>query len=165
MATVAIYPGSFDPITYGHLDLIQRAAMMFDRVWVAVARDTEKKSLFTVEERIALTQAVLRGYPRLRGRVDVESFSGLLVNYARRRRATIVVRGLRAVSDFEFELQMALMNRKLNAKVETIFLMPKDEYVFISSRSVKEVAALGGAVSAFVPRIVEKSLQAKFRSR
>ena len=158
MGTIAVYPGSFDPITNGHLDVIERAATMFDRVWVAVARNAEKEPLFAVEERVAMVQGAVR---RMR-RVSVDDFEGLLMRYARRKRARVVVRGLRVISDFEFEFQMALMNRKLDGQIETIFLMPKDEYTFISSRLVKEVAALGGKVSAFVPRAVEKALQAKF---
>lgn len=161
MAKVAIYPGSFDPITFGHLDLIQRATKMFDRVWVAVAHDVEKKPLFSVTERVAMVRAAVKGLRQ----VQVEDFHGLLVNYARRRKATIVVRGLRAVSDFEFEFQLALMNRKLDKRIETMFLMPKDEYTFISSRLVKAVASLGGDVSAFVPRAVESAMREKFRSR
>ena len=157
MRTVAVYPGSFDPITNGHLDVIQRAARMFDKVIVAVAHDTEKTPMFDVPERLALIHPVVR---RLRN-VAVEDFAGLLVSYIRRRRATVVIRGLRAISDFEFEFQMALMNRKLAPEIETIFLMPKDEYTFISSRLVKEIAHLGGNVSAFVPPNVQKALNHK----
>jgi len=135
MKTIAVYPGSFDPITNGHLDVIRRAATMFDRVYVAVARNAEKKPLFTVAERAALARASMRGW---RG-VTVDDFDGLLVRYARRKRARVVIRGLRAVSDFEYEFQMALMNRRLDASIETIFLMPKDEYTFLRSRVVKEV--------------------------
>jgi pantetheine-phosphate adenylyltransferase len=157
MRTVAVYPGSFDPITNGHLDVIQRAATMFDRVIVAVAHDTEKKPMFTVQERLALTRPAVR---RLRN-VVVDDFAGLLVSYVRRKKATVVVRGLRAISDFEFEFQMALMNRKLAPGIETIFLMPKDEYTFISSRLVREIAHLGGDVSDFVPGNVQKALKHK----
>jgi len=157
MRTVAVYPGSFDPVTNGHLDVIQRAAAMFDRLIVAIAHHTEKTPMFTVRERIALARMATRN---LRN-VTVEDFGGLLVNYARRKKATVVVRGLRAVSDFEFEFQMALVNRKLGPQIETIFLVPKDEYIFISSRLVKEIAQLGGDVSDFVPRNVEKALRHK----
>jgi pantetheine-phosphate adenylyltransferase len=157
MRTVAVYPGSFDPITNGHLDVIQRAATMFDRIIVAVAHHTEKTPMFTVQERVALARAAVRN---LRN-VAVEDFGGLLVAYARQKKATVVVRGLRAVSDFEFEFQMALVNRKLGPQIETIFLVPKDEYIFISSRLVKEIAQLGGDVSDFVPRNVEKALRHK----
>ena len=157
MRTVAVYPGSFDPITNGHLDVIQRAATIFDRMIVAVARHTEKTPTFTVQERVALARAAVRN---LRN-VTVDGFEGLLVNYARRKNATVVVRGLRAVSDFEFEFQMALVNRKLGPQIETIFLVPKDEYIFISSRLVKEIAQLGGDVSDFVPINVKKALRHK----
>jgi pantetheine-phosphate adenylyltransferase len=157
MRTAAIYPGSFDPITNGHLDVIQRAATMFDRIIVAVARHTEKTPTFTVQERVALARAAVKN---LRN-VTVEGFEGLLVNYARQKKATVVVRGLRAVSDFEFEFQMALVNRKLGPQIETIFLVPKDEYIFISSRLVKDIAQLGGDVSDFVPINVKKALRHK----
>ncbi len=157
MPKIAVYPGSFDPITNGHLDVIHRAAQMFDRVVVAIARDSEKLPLFTVRERLALVRKAVRGIRN----VAVDDFEGLLVRYARRKGATVLVRGLRAVSDFEFEFQMALMNRKLDARIETIFLMPKDEYTFISSRLVKEIAALGGNVSDFVPRGVERAMLQK----
>jgi pantetheine-phosphate adenylyltransferase len=161
MRRVAIYPGSFDPITNGHLDVIRRAAQMFDHVIVAVARNSEKTPLFTAVERVGLIQGAVRGLKN----VSVDGFSGLLVNYARRKKARVIVRGLRAVSDFEFEFQMALMNRQLAPRVETIFLMPKDEYTFISSRLVREIAGLGGAVSKFVPADVQKALQHKHAAR
>jgi len=161
MQTVAVYPGSFDPITNGHLDVIRRAAKMFDRVWVGVAQNAEKAALFSVPDRVKMTQTAVKGIRH----VMVEDFEGLLVHYVRRKRATVIVRGLRAVSDFEFEFQLALMNRRLESRVETIFLMPKDEYTFISSRLVKEVATLGGDVSAFVPRNVELALTTKLRRK
>jgi len=158
---IAVYPGSFDPITNGHLDIVRRAAQMFDRVIVAVAIDTEKKPLLSVDERRQLVTGAVKG---LRN-VSVDAFKGLLIQYARRKRATAVVRGLRAVSDFEFEFQLALMNRKLDPGIETIFLMTKDEYTFISSRLVKEIGELGGNVSDFVPRGVERAMKRKFGSR
>lgn len=161
MGTTAVYPGSFDPITNGHLDVIRRATKMFDRVYVAVARNAEKTPLFSVAERVALAKQSMKGWPR----VVVDDFEGLLVRYARRVGARVVIRGLRAVSDFEFEFQMALMNRRLDPAIETIFLMPKDEYTFLSSRVVKEVAGLGGDVSSFVPRIVETALTHKLGVR
>ena len=162
MPKIAVYPGSFDPSTNGHLDVIRRAAKMFDRVWVALARNAEKTPLFSVAERVSLARGAVRG---LRN-VSVDDFDGLLVSYARGKKASVVVRGLRAVSDFEFEFQMALMNRKLDSRIETIFLMPKDEYTFISSRLVKEIAALGGSVSDFVPRAVQVAMKEKLgRSR
>jgi pantetheine-phosphate adenylyltransferase len=157
----AIYPGSFDPITNGHLDVVRRAATMFDRVVVAVARNAEKTPLFTVAERVAMARVAVR---HLRN-VVVDDFDGLLVNYARRQKAAVVIRGLRAVSDFEYEFQMALMNRRLNPQVETIFLTPKDEYTFISSKLVKEIAELGGDVSDFVPRDVKVALKRALAAR
>lgn len=158
MPQLAIYPGSFDPITNGHLDVIERAKRMFGRVIVAVAHDTEKAALFSVAERLAMARQAVQ---HLSG-IEVDDFKGLLVRYVRRKKAKVVVRGLRAVSDFEFEFQLALMNRKLEPRFETIFLMPKDEYTFISSRLVREIAALGGDVRPFVPKGVEKALAAKF---
>ena len=161
MQRIALYPGSFDPVTNGHLDVVRRAATMFDRVIVAVAHDTEKQPTFSVIERVALVRAGVRNLPR----VTVEDFKGLLVKYAWRKRVTAIVRGLRAVSDFEFEFQLALMNRKLEPRIETIFLMPKDEYTFISSRLVREIAELGGDVSDFVPPAVKKAMQQKFANK
>jgi pantetheine-phosphate adenylyltransferase len=153
----AIYPGSFDPITNGHLDVVCRAAALFDRVIVAVAENAEKHPLFTPQERETLVRAAVRG---VKG-VAVDRFEGLLVDYARHKKAVAIVRGLRAVSDFEYELQFALMNRKLAPQVETIFLAPKDEYTFVSSRMIKEIARLGGDVSRFVPREVVAALRRK----
>ena len=160
MKTVAIYPGSFDPITNGHLDVLRRATSMFDAVIVGVAPNDEKHPLFTTPERVALTRAAVQGIPG----TTVEEFDGLLVDYARQKQARVLVRGLRAVSDFEYEFQMALMNRRLAPQVETIFLMTKDEYMFISSRMVKQIALLGGDVSDFVPAVVKQALQAKLAS-
>lgn len=158
---IAVYPGSFDPITNGHLDVVRRAATMFDRVIVAIARNGEKTPLFTPSARVAQARAAVRGLVN----VEVDAFDGLLVEYARRKGALVIVRGLRAVSDFEYELQLALMNRELEPRVETIFLAPKDEYTFISSRMVKEIARLGGDVSAFVPAVVQAALARKFGRR
>jgi pantetheine-phosphate adenylyltransferase len=155
MPKVAVYPGSFDPITNGHLDVIQRAAAMFDQVIVAVAHNSDKTPMFSLKHRLALSRAAVRHLTN----VTVDGFQGLLVEYCRSKKAAVVVRGLRAVSDFEFEFQMALMNRKLEPRVETIFLMPKDEYTFISSRLVREIAALGGDVSKFVPPVVQAALK------
>jgi len=152
-----IYPGSFDPLTNGHLDLIQRATKLFDEVVVAVARNDSKNPLFDLEERMDLVREVIAPIPR----VVADSFDGLLVDYVEQRAGQAVVRGLRAVSDFEFEFQLALMNRKLNERVETIFMMPKDTYTFLSSRIVKEIARLGGDVSAFVPPVVRAALSRK----
>jgi len=161
MPTVAVYPGSFDPITNGHLDVIRRAAKMFDRVIVAVAVNAQKAPLFSTRERVALVRAAVQGL----GNVSADDFSGLLIHYAHKKRATAVVRGLRAVSDFEFEFQLALMNRRLDPGIETIFLMPKDEYIFISSGLVREIAGLGGDVSGFVPRAVQRALKRKLSPR
>ena len=154
----AIYPGSFDPITNGHLDVIERARKLFDEVIVAVAHNDEKEALFSLEERLQFLQDSI-------GKIDmvrIAQFDGLLVEFAVAQKASAVIRGLRAVSDFEFEFQMALMNRKLETGVETIFLMPKEEYTYLSSRIIKEIARLGGDVSSFVPPAVSKALVRKF---
>lgn len=156
MRTV-IYPGSFDPLTNGHLDVLQRATKLFDRVVIAIASSDGKHPLFTLQERLALVKESVKGMLN----VEADIFEGLLVDYVRRRSAHAVVRGLRAVSDFEFEFQLALMNRKLDDSFETIFMMPKDTYVFLSSRIVKEIARLGGDVSEFVPEHVRTALLAK----
>jgi pantetheine-phosphate adenylyltransferase len=155
---IAVYPGSFDPITNGHLDVLQRAAKLFDRVIVAVAVSESKHPLFSLDERVQMVAHAVRHLPN----VEADSFQGLLVEYVELRSAQAVVRGLRAVSDFEFEFQLALMNRKLNERVETIFMMPKDTYTFLSSRIVKEMAQFGGDVSAFVPAHVRTALVGKF---
>ena len=156
MRTV-IYPGSFDPLTNGHLDVIQRAVKLFDKVIVAVAQNDSKNPLFDIHERVELVKRAICHLPQ----VEADSFDGLLVDYVESRSGQAVVRGLRAISDFEFEFQMALMNRKLNERVETIFMMPKDTYTFISSRIVKEIARLGGDVSSFVPAHVQTALKGK----
>lgn len=161
MRTV-IYPGSFDPLTNGHLDVIQRASRMFDRVVVAVATNDSKHPLFSLSERVELVRRAVAD-ARMTN-VEPDRFDGLLVDYVVRRGATAVLRGLRAVSDFEFEFQLALMNRKLNESVETIFVMPKDTYSFLSSRMVKEIARLGGDVRPFVPDVVREALLAKLHA-
>jgi pantetheine-phosphate adenylyltransferase len=153
----AIYPGSFDPFTNGHLDVVQRASRLFDRVIVAVAKSDGKGPLFLLDERKALVEQSIKSMPN----VEADTFDGLLVDYVQRRSAQAVLRGLRAVSDFEFEFQMALMNRKLNDSFETIFMMPKDTYTFLSSRIVKEIARLGGDVRPFVPEHVQDALTIK----
>ena len=158
---VAIYPGSFDPLTNGHVDIIQRGSRMFDRIIVAILLNIEKAPLFTVAERVAIARDVFREWPN----VEVDTFDGLLVEYARRRKASVIVRGLRAVSDFEYEMQMALMNRRLNSEVETVFMMPAEPYTYVSSRLVKEVVALGGSVKGLVPASVEDRLRDKKLSR
>jgi pantetheine-phosphate adenylyltransferase len=154
----AIYPGSFDPVTNGHLDVIERARKLFDEVVVAVADNDEKQPLFSLKERLDLLRKTAGTIENVR----VAQFKGLLVDFAKAEHAGAVIRGLRAVSDFEFEFQMALMNRKLDASVETIFLMPKEEYTYLSSRIVKEIARLGGDVSSFVPACVAKALGRKY---
>jgi pantetheine-phosphate adenylyltransferase len=158
---IAIYPGSFDPLTNGHVDIIQRGSRLFDRIVVGILLNLEKSPLFTVPERVDIARTVFREWPN----VEVDTFDGLLVDYARRKRATVIVRGLRAISDFEYEMQMALMNRRLNPDVETVFMMPAEPYTYVSSRLVKEVVALGGTVSGLVPRVVEERLRDKQLAR
>ena len=160
MKRIAIYPGSFDPLTNGHLDVVQRAAKLFDRVVMAVAENDSKNPLFTLAERTAMVKKSVAHLPN----VQTDSFSGLLVDYVAAKKAQAIVRGLRAVSDFEFEFQLALMNRKLNENIETIFMMPKDTYTFLSSRIVKEIARLGGDVSSFVPANVQVALKKKLKT-
>src|ERR1051326_4826095 len=155
----AIYPGSFDPLTNGHLDVIERAIKLFDRVIVAVAKNESKQPLFPYEERLEMVRRSIRHVPN----AEADSFDCLLVDYVNQRSAQAIVRGLRAVSDFEFEFQLALMNRKLNERVETIFMMPKDTYTFLSSRIIKEIARLGGDISSFVPPHVQTALKAKLK--
>lgn len=157
MRTV-IYPGSFDPVTNGHLDVVQRASRLFDRVIVAVAENESKQALFSQEVRRELVARATRHLEN----VETDSFTGLLVDYAARRGANAIIRGLRAVSDFEFEFQLALINRRMNDAIETIFVMPKDTYTFLSSRIVKEICRLGGDVTAFVPAHVHVALQREF---
>src|SRR3954462_1094734 len=157
---IAIYPGSFDPLTNGHVDIIQRGSRLFDRIVIAILLNIEKAPLFTVQERVDIAREVFREYPN----VEVDTFDGLLVEYARRKGASVIVRGLRAISDFEYEMQMALMNRHLNPEVETVFMMPAETYTYVSSRLVKEVVALGGSVTNLVPRLVEDRLRDKKRS-
>ena len=157
MPTLAVYPGSFDPLTNGHVDIISRGARLFDRIIVAILVNAEKAPLFSMDERVEITRAVFRDHPN----VEVDTFDGLLVDYVERRRAQVIVRGLRAVSDFEFEFQMALMNQRLNAKIQTVFMMPAEQYTYISSRLIKEVFALGGGVHGLVPDLVEQRLRQK----
>jgi len=158
---LVVYAGSFDPITNGHVDVAERAARLFDRVVVAVARNDGKNPLFTIEERLALVREAIAHIPN----AEADAFGGLLAEYVRRRGAQAVVRGLRAVSDFEWEFQLALMNRKLNEAFETIFMMPNESYTFLSSRMVKEIAALGGEIRPFVPPVVERALRQKLQVR
>ncbi len=154
---LVIYPGSFDPITNGHLDLVERGARIFDELVVAVLLNMEKEPLFTVNERVEMLRQVTQTLPN----VSVDTFSGLLVDYARRRQARAILRGIRAISDYEYELQMALMNRKLEPEIETVFMMPAESYTYISSRLVKEIFRHGGVVKGLVPPIVEERLQRK----
>ncbi len=155
---IAVYPGSFDPITNGHLDLIERALNIFDKLIVAVAENPDKKPLFTTEERIEMVKETTRDYDK----VVVDRIYGLTVDYVEKQGASVIVRGLRAISDFEFELQMALMNRKLNSKIETVFLMPSIQYSYIKSSLVKQVARLGGCLDGLVPKPAIRELKKKF---
>jgi len=154
---ISIYPGSFDPLTNGHLDLIERGARLFDQLIVAILRNENKTSLFTVEERVEM----LRESVRRLANVTVEAFDGLLVKFAAQKGARVILRGIRAVSDYEYELQMALMNRKLHPELETVFMLPGEAYSYVSSRQVKEVYRLGGNISDLVPPIVEQRLRDK----
>jgi pantetheine-phosphate adenylyltransferase len=158
---IAIYPGSFDPLTNGHVDIITRGARLFDRIVVAILRNIEKSPLFSVQERVEIVQQAFADHPE----VEVDTFEGLLVDYARHRNASAIVRGLRAISDFEYEMQMALMNRRLVGDVETVFMMPAEAYSYVSSRLVKEVFALGGNISGLVPPVVEQRLRQKQGAR
>lgn len=155
---IAVYPGSFDPITYGHLDIIDRGLRIFDHIIVAVARNSEKNALFSVNERIDLIREVLGSNER----ATVDSFDGLLVDYVRNKKATAIIRGLRAVSDFEYEFQLAQMNRSITQEVETLFMMTSVPYSYLSSSIVKEVSSLNGPVEGFVTSVVKKALDAKF---
>jgi pantetheine-phosphate adenylyltransferase len=156
--TLAVLPGSFDPITNGHLDIIERSLTVFDLVTVAILVNLEKQPLFTVEERVEIIREAYKG----NARVQVDTFTGLLVDYAEKAGATVIVRGLRAISDFEYEFQMALMNRHLNSRIETVFMMPAERYSYLSSRLVKEVFQLGGSVRELVPAGVERRLREKY---
>ena len=161
---VAIYPGSFDPLTNGHIDILQRASRIFDEIIIAVADSGQKKILFSTEERVAMLKQATRSM----GNVSAESFNGLLIDYAYRKKATAIIRGLRAISDFEYEFQMALMNRHLSQHsyhghpLETVYLMPDEKFTYLSSTLVKEVAKLGGDVKSFVPKFIEEKLLKKF---
>jgi pantetheine-phosphate adenylyltransferase len=159
---IAIYPGSFDPVTNGHLDLIERGSKLFDELIVAISRNPDKDTaLFDLEERKEMLRAMTSQWPN----VTVDSFVGLLVTYCISKSANVVLRGIRAVSDYEFELQMALMNRKLDQRVETIFMLPAEKYSYLSSRIVREIAFLGGPLTGFVPAMVEERLRKKVRSK
>jgi pantetheine-phosphate adenylyltransferase len=157
--SIAIYPGSFDPVTNGHLDLIERGEKMFDLVIVAVLKNAEKQPLFTVPERVEMLRECTNRWSGVEVEVDV--FDGLLVDYARKRGAGVILRGIRAVSDYEYELQMALMNRKLEPRLETVFMLPGQPYSFLSSKLVREIAQLGGPLEGLVPSVVEERIRAK----
>ena len=161
MKRTAIYPGTFDPITNGHIDLVKRGLRIFDEVIIAIATAQKKQPLFTISERLRLIKNAVRGLKN----VKVEAFSGLLVEYVESKKGVAVIRGLRAVSDFEYELQMALMNRRLDRNIETVFMMPSEEYTFLTSTIIKEVASFGGSVKGLVPEAVEKALKEKFKKR
>jgi pantetheine-phosphate adenylyltransferase len=154
---LAVYPGSFDPLTNGHVDIIERGTHLFDKIIVAILLNVEKAPLFSMQERVEIVRDVFKGQPN----VEVDTFQGLLVDYVAKRKADVIVRGLRALSDFETEFQMALMNRRLSPQIETVFMMPAEQYTYISSRLIKEVFSLGGQVHGLVPEIVEIKLKEK----
>ena len=155
----AVYPGTFDPATNGHVDIIERALKLFDKLYVLVGDNPQKDPTFTAQERIGMLKKVLKKYSN---RIEVEHFDGLLLNYVKKKKSNVVIRGLRAISDFEFEFSRALLNRELEKDIETIFIMTKDDYAFLSSSIVKEISMFGGSVKGFVPEIVEKKLKEKF---
>jgi pantetheine-phosphate adenylyltransferase len=159
MKRIAIYPGTFDPITNGHLDLVERGLRIFDEVIIALAPSQKKQPLFTIKERLWM----IKKSTKVLKRVRVESFNSLLVDYVKKKKGVAILRGLRAVSDFEYELQMALMNRRLNTNIETVFMMPSEDYSFLTSSIIKEISSFGGSVDGLVPKDVEKELRKKFR--
>lgn len=159
MSKTAIYPGSFDPVTFGHIDLIQRSTQIFDKVIVAVARNAHKKPLFTLPERIEMLRHSVKNIPR----VEVDTFDGLVVDYARKKKVNVLIRGLRMISDFEYEFQMVLTNRRFAQDIETVLLMPSENFSFLSSRLLKEAGALGADLSSFVPKFVEEKLKEKLK--
>jgi pantetheine-phosphate adenylyltransferase len=161
MQTRAVYPGSFDPVTNGHIDLIERSAALFDKVVVAILRNADKTPLFTVEERVEMLELATRHLEN----VTVTSFTGLLVDYATRIEASVIIRGIRAISDYEYELQMALMNRRLSNTIETVFMLPAEAYSYLSSKLIKEIAQLGGSIDGLVPEDVQKRLARKFKEK
>jgi pantetheine-phosphate adenylyltransferase len=156
-ARIAVFPGSFDPLTNGHIDIIRRGAKLFDRIWVAVLTNAGKTPLFTIDERLAIIRENFKDHSN----VEADTFDGLVVDYARTKHATVLVRGLRGIADFEYELQMAMMNRHLDASIETVFMMPAEQYTYVSSRLIKEVMALGGSITGLVPPGVERRLMEK----
>jgi len=158
MQRVAIYPGSFDPVTNGHIDIVERGLKLFDKIIVTILHNPAKKSLFTLEERVGMLEESLKSYPA----IEIDTFEGLLVNYAQKRKAHAILRGLRAVSDFEYEFQLALMNRRLNREVQTIFLMTGMRWIYTSSSIIKEASQFGGDINGMVPPVVDKKLKEKF---
>lgn len=161
MQRIAIYPGTFDPITNGHLDIIRRAVKIFDVVIVAIAGNSAKKPLFDINERVEMAKKATADIPN----VEVDAFHSLIIDYCHRKKAVALIRGLRAVSDFEYEFQMALMNRKLGNDVESVFLMPKEKYTYLSSSLIKEIAAFGGDIACFVPAVVQEKLEKKYSDK
>lgn len=158
---IAVYPGTFDPVSNGHLDLVKRGLRIFDKVIVAVAHNPRKNPIFSIEERVGFIKEAVKGWKD----VEVESFGGLLIDYVKKKKADVIIKGLRAVSDFEYELQMSLMNRRLDTHIETVFMMPSEEYSFLSSKILKEVAALNGDVRGMVPTAVVNGLRRKFKKK
>ena len=156
----AVYPGTFDPVTNGHIDIIERALKLFDKLYVVVGDNPQKAPTFTPEERVDMLKTALK---KQNNRIEVEHFEGLLLNYVKKKSSNVVIRGLRAISDFEFEFSRALLNRELEKNIETIFIMTKDDYAFLSSSIIKEIAMFGGSVKGFVPEIVEKKLKERFK--
>ena len=156
----AVYPGTFDPVTNGHIDIIERALRLFDRLYVVVGDNPQKSATFTAKERVGMLKEALKKY---NNRIEIEHFEGLLLNYVKRKKSNVVIRGLRAISDFEFEFSRALIRREMESDIETIFMMTKDDYAFLSSSIIKEIAMFNGPVKGFVPEIVEKKLKEKFR--
>ena len=156
----AVYPGAFDPVTNGHIDIIERALKLFDKLYVVVGDNPQKAPTFTAKERVIMLKEALKKH---NNRIDVEHFDGLLLNYVKKKKSNVVIRGLRAITDFEFEFSRALLNRELDMDIETIFIMTKDDYAFLSSSIIKEIAMFNGPVKGFVPEIVEKKLKEKFR--
>ena len=156
----AVYPGTFDPVTNGHMDIIERALKLFDRLYVVVGDNPQKAPTFTAKERVGMLKEALKKH---NNRIDVEHFDGLLLNYVKKKKSNVIIRGLRAITDFEFEFSRALLNRELSKDIETIFIMTKDDYAFLSSSIIKEIAMFHGPVKGFVPEIVEKKLKEKFR--
>lgn len=158
MGKIAVYPGSFDPITNGHIDIINRSRCLFEKLIIAVVYNPDKEALFSAEERIGIIKTVFKEDKN----IEVDCFEGLLVDYVSKKKAHVIIRGLRAISDFEYEFQMALMNRRLNDKIDTVFMMPHENYIYVSSRLIKEVFQLEGSIAGLVPEIVERKLKDKF---